>query len=178
MSSPAGEKIFLAIWRALRYNVPVTHAGVMESVDVADSKSAGGDTVWVRVPPPAPENPSPKGLGFSYPLRKQWYIITLQRVYHHRRCILLAEGCIRFRNDEIQNSVLMIYNSYGINDTQCFALIYFLSEIPCVKRGTLRVSLFYFRLSYLHHTAVAAVIEMPILRVKHRIQFVAGDVPV
>ena len=23
-------------------------------VDVADSKSAGGDTVWVRVPPPAP----------------------------------------------------------------------------------------------------------------------------
>ena len=26
----------------------------MELVDVADSKSAGGDTVWVRVPPPAP----------------------------------------------------------------------------------------------------------------------------
>ena len=24
-------------------------------VDVADSKSAGGDTVWVRVPPPAPK---------------------------------------------------------------------------------------------------------------------------
>ena len=30
------------------------NAGVMELVDVADSKSAGGDTVWVRVPPPAP----------------------------------------------------------------------------------------------------------------------------
>ena len=29
-------------------------AGVMELVDVADSKSAGGDSVWVRVPPPAP----------------------------------------------------------------------------------------------------------------------------
>ena len=26
----------------------------MELVDVADSKSAGGDTMWVRVPPPAP----------------------------------------------------------------------------------------------------------------------------
>ena len=29
-------------------------AGVMELVDVTDSKSVGGDTVWVRVPPPAP----------------------------------------------------------------------------------------------------------------------------
>ena len=31
-------------------------AGVMELVDVADSKSAGGDSVWVRVPPPAPSS--------------------------------------------------------------------------------------------------------------------------
>ena len=29
-------------------------AGVMELVDVADSKSADGDIVGVRVPPPAP----------------------------------------------------------------------------------------------------------------------------
>ena len=29
-------------------------AGVMELVDVTDSKSVGGDIVWVRVPPPAP----------------------------------------------------------------------------------------------------------------------------
>src|SRR5690606_34818415 len=29
-------------------------AGVAESVDAADSKSAAGDSVWVRVPPPAP----------------------------------------------------------------------------------------------------------------------------
>ena len=32
----------------------VLSAGVMELVDVADSKSADGDIVWVRVPPPAP----------------------------------------------------------------------------------------------------------------------------
>ena len=31
-------------------------AGVMELVDVTDSKSVGSDTVWVRVPPPAPQN--------------------------------------------------------------------------------------------------------------------------
>ena len=28
-------------------------------VDVADSKSAGGDSVWVRVPPPAPNQYNP-----------------------------------------------------------------------------------------------------------------------
>ena len=28
-------------------------------VDVADSKSAGGDSVWVRVPPPAPDKDNP-----------------------------------------------------------------------------------------------------------------------
>ena len=32
-----------------------TFAGVMELVDVTDSKSVGSDTVWVRVPPPAPK---------------------------------------------------------------------------------------------------------------------------
>ena len=31
------------------------YAGVMELVDVADSKSAAGDSVWVRVPSPAPQ---------------------------------------------------------------------------------------------------------------------------
>ena len=33
----------------------IKYAGVMELVDVTDSKSVGGDTVWVRVPPPAPK---------------------------------------------------------------------------------------------------------------------------
>ncbi len=31
----------------------------MELVDVTDSKSVGGDIVWVRVPPPAPDNYNP-----------------------------------------------------------------------------------------------------------------------
>ena len=30
-------------------------------VDVTDSKSVGGDTVWVRVPPPAPKSLLPSG---------------------------------------------------------------------------------------------------------------------
>ena len=33
-------------------------AGVMELADVTDSKSVGSDTVWVRVPPPAPRKKS------------------------------------------------------------------------------------------------------------------------
>ena len=36
-------------------------AGVMELVDVADSKSADGDIMWVRVPPPAPNKSTPTG---------------------------------------------------------------------------------------------------------------------
>ena len=48
----------------------ITPAGVMELVDVADSKSAGGNSMWVRVPPPAPDKDNPNqiflvGVGFG-----------------------------------------------------------------------------------------------------------------
>ena len=47
----------------------------MELVDVADSKSAGGDTVWVRVPPPAPKkdadpNPPPVSPSATNPAKR------------------------------------------------------------------------------------------------------------
>ena len=69
-------------------------------------------------------HPHQKSTGFDlsifYPLRKQWYIITRKRASHHRRCISSAAGCISFRNDDIQNFVLMICNSCGIDDIHGF----------------------------------------------------------
>ena len=46
-------------------------AGVAELVDAADSKSAGLKTVWVRVPPPAPNKYRPRG-GFLLLGRLGW----------------------------------------------------------------------------------------------------------
>ena len=43
-----------------------------------------------------------------------------KRASHHRRCISSATGCISFRNDDIQNFVLMICNSCGIDDIHGF----------------------------------------------------------
>ena len=44
-----GGKITLAIRRRFGYNSKVSSAGVMELVDVVDSKSTAGDSVPVRV---------------------------------------------------------------------------------------------------------------------------------
>lgn len=49
-----GGKITLAILRRFGYNSKVSSAGVMELVDVVDSKSTAGDSVPVRVRSPAP----------------------------------------------------------------------------------------------------------------------------
>ena len=45
-----GGKITLAIRRRFGYNSKVSSAGVMELVDVVDSKSTAGDSVPVRSP--------------------------------------------------------------------------------------------------------------------------------
>ena len=50
-----GGKITLAILRRFGYNSKVSSAGVMELVDVVDSKSTAGDSVPVRVRSPAPK---------------------------------------------------------------------------------------------------------------------------
>ena len=52
-----GGKITLAIRRRFGYNSKVSSAGVMELVDVVDSKSTAGDSVPVRVRSPAPSLP-------------------------------------------------------------------------------------------------------------------------
>ena len=58
-----GGKITLAIRRRFGYNSKVSSAGVMELVDVVDSKSTAGDSVPVRVRSPAPTAPAdPLGL--------------------------------------------------------------------------------------------------------------------
>ena len=53
-----GGKITLAIRRRFGYNSKVSSAGVMELVDVVDSKSTAGDSVPVRVRSPAPSSAS------------------------------------------------------------------------------------------------------------------------
>ena len=41
--------------REFESRLPLQYAGVVELADALDSKSSGGDIVWVRLPPPAPE---------------------------------------------------------------------------------------------------------------------------
>ena len=76
-------------------------------------------------------------VGFFYPSRQAWYIITRQRVYHqHGNAVLYLitpSGVYFCRLDDIQLlAKLMICNSYGIDDIQGFALI-FLTPAPNFK---------------------------------------------
>ena len=83
--------------------------------------------MWVQVPSSAPKNTAEKDtfsavffypsrrLGISSPHEVWWISSALWAVYHHRRCIPL-------RLDDIQNFVLMICNSFGIDDMQGYRL--------------------------------------------------------
>ena len=66
-------------------------------------------------------------LGFFYPLRKQWYIITHLRVYHCRRRISSAEGCIIFAMMIYKAFALMICNFFEIDDIQRQAVDFMLT---------------------------------------------------
>ena len=55
---PDLAKLFLAFFRKVYYTIKA-RCRCDEMVDVADSKSAAGDSVPVRVRSPAPKNPDP-----------------------------------------------------------------------------------------------------------------------
>lgn len=52
------------------------YAGVMELADVRDSKSRGGNTVWVRPPSPAPKDYNLGGIYGSEFINKNTTITT------------------------------------------------------------------------------------------------------
>ena len=56
-------------------------------------------------------------LGISSPHEVWWISSALWAVYHH------ASACIFLRLDDIQNFVLMICNSFGIDDIHAFGVI-------------------------------------------------------
>ena len=60
------------------------------------------------------------GLGIFLSKPQAWYIIRRKSVYHQRRLSAVAShhasACIFLRLDEIQHYVLMICNSFGIDD--------------------------------------------------------------
>ncbi len=61
-----------------------------------------------------------------YPSRQAWYIIRTCAVYHQlaqRVVYHHASACIFCRLDDIQHFVLVIYNSYGIDDIHGFAVM-------------------------------------------------------
>ena len=103
------QKIMLAFAPGMYYNIFVPFAGVMESVDVVDSKSTAGDSVPVRVRPPAPKRKSRRAsdgifalydsfFSFQYPLQKrQGFVMNTEdvRLKHEKKIYACARKALR-----------------------------------------------------------------------------------
>ncbi len=74
LQSPGGHGIIICMGsaRCALWGIRRTACRCDGMVDVTDSKSVGGDTVWVRVPPPAPAPPRATlpGAGFVFMMGK------------------------------------------------------------------------------------------------------------
>jgi hypothetical protein len=55
-------------------------AGVVELADAPDSKSGGGNSVWVQLPPPAPNKSVVKGKGLAQIIHSTGYVFKRRGV--------------------------------------------------------------------------------------------------
>ncbi len=98
-----------------------------ELVDALDSGSSEGYFMKVQVLLPAPKKNEAIASFFFYPSRRLGISSRRSREYHQgRRAALVSHhaiACIFLRLDEIQHFVLMICNSYGIDDIHAFGVI-------------------------------------------------------
>ena len=122
-SAGAFVKIMLANKPCIAYNISysIPLAGVMELVDVADSKSADGNIMWVRVPPPAPAR------------HKRHIACDELFIKAHRSLILL---CLAFR----PANASLVYRARELRNTKISELLPpDTSECACAAAPPLRI---------------------------------------
>ena len=76
--------VLLAFEINLCYYIKASNAGVMELADVGDSKSPAGDSVPVRVRPPAPKKASSKELAFFVSVYRGEQLFPAGKVFGKR----------------------------------------------------------------------------------------------
>ena len=100
---------------------------MVELADTRDLKSLGSDTIPVRARSAAPKNPFANANGFFYPSRRLGISSTVRRyIINHGDAVVVshhASACIVLRLDDIHDFVVMICNSFGIDDMHGFAVI-------------------------------------------------------